>query len=580
MMEGLAFAMDEHRPKVMVLLGRTQMEHPAMEALSSRFDVQLFESMDEAMAALRQQHFDAVFADVGDFLPLERGLVGQQAGAVLDTIGEGVCVVDASGACTWSNRQMRQFSPQVMEKVKQICSQARSIFCAQNCGAPVSGPTRSKKFTLQADDDRYFELVASPVADEAGKVQQVVAVVWDATSGKRLQQKINAIDGAGRELARIDREAIADLAPGERLLLLRDKVIKYCRQLMEFGHFAIRLVDKRTNKLEVVFAEGLPEASLDIDLYAQPEGNGISGYVAATGRSYMCHDTEKDPRYVTGIEHCMSSLTVPLRLHDQVIGVFNIESEDVGAFNEDDRQFAEIFGRYVAMALNMLDVLVVERYTTTGQLADNIVQEMSQPLNDIVTEAQSLIEEYIGDDSMRNRLHQIVDNVETIRRRVQDAASGPKTVLGAEQVKDDDGDSRLKGRRVLIADDELNIRKTIGDVLTRLGCACTLCKDGYEAINMVEQQDFDLVISDIKMPHRNGYEIFAAAHRRREEMPVILMTGFGYDPNHSIVRASRAGLSTVLFKPFKVEQLLEEVDKALGTAAAPVDQPQSEPTQS
>ena len=97
---------------------------------------------------------------------------------------------------------------------------------------------------------------------------------------------------------------------------------------------------------------------------------------------------------------------------------------------------------------------------------------------------------------------------------------------------------------------------------------------------MVEQQDFDLVISDIKMPHRNGYEIFAAAHRRREEMPVILMTGFGYDPNHSIVRASRAGLSTVLFKPFKVEQLLEEVDKALGTAAAPVDQPQSEPTQS
>ena len=77
------------------------------------------------------------------------------------------------------------------------------------------------------------------------------------------------------------------------------------------------------------------------------------------------------------------------------------------------------------------------------------------------------------------------------------------------------------------------------------------------------QQDFDLVITDIKMPHRNGYEIFAAAKRRREDLPVMLMTGFGYDPHHSIVRASQEDLSSVMFKPFKVAQLLEEVRKAL-----------------
>lgn len=558
----------------MLLAGRMHDEHPVIDLLSSHFDIHVFDSVEQAMAAMRDEQFDAVFADIGDFLPLERGLAGQQAGAVLDTIGEGVCVIDADGTCAWSNKRMRQFSPQVMEKVKQICTQARSLFAAQLTSGPSAKAARSKKFTLQAADDRYFELVASPVMDDAsGKVRQIVAVVWDATSGKRLQQKINAIDDAGRELARIDREAIAGLTPGDRLQLLRDKVIKHSRQLMEFDHFAIRLVDKRSNKLEVVFAEGLPEEALDIDLYAQPEGNGISGYVAATGRSYICHDAEKDPRYVPGIEHCKSSLTVPLRLHDQIIGVFNIESDQVGAFNEDDRQFAEIFGRYVAMALNVLDVLVVERYTTTGQLADNIVQEMSQPLNDIVTEAQTLIEEYIGDDNMRARLHEIVNHVEAIRDRVRDAASGPRTVLGASQVKDSGGDTQLHSKRVLIADDEINIRKTIGDVLNRMGCVCTLCKDGYEAVNMLEQQTFDLVISDIKMPHRNGYEIFAAAHRCREDLPVILMTGFGYDPNHSIVRASREGLATVLFKPFKVEQLLEEVYKALGLQATREPEP-------
>ena len=55
----------------------------------------------------------------------------------------------------------------------------------------------------------------------------------------------------------------------------------------------------------------------------------------------------------------------------------------------------------------------------------------------------------------------------------------------------------------------------------------------------------------------------AAARRVSELLPVILMTGFGYDPNHSIVRASQEGLQSVLFKPIQVERLLDEVKSAL-----------------
>ena len=114
-----------------------------------------------------------------------------------------------------------------------------------------------------------------------------------------------------------------------------------------------------------------------------------------------------------------------------------------------------------------------------------------------------------------------------------------------------------------MADDESNIRDTIDTVLGKHGCEVTVCKDGYEACNALDTGVFDLVVSDIKMPYRNGYEIYAAAQRSSENTPVILMTGFGYDPNHSIVRASQEGLSTVLFKPFKVERLMDEVRKAL-----------------
>src|SRR5439155_1266628 len=162
-----------------------------------------------------------------------------------------------------------------------------------------------------------------------------------------------------------------------------------------------------------------------------------------------CPDVERDPRYVGGLEQAKSSLTVPLRLHDKVIGIFNIESRQRAAFNEDDRQFAEIFARYVAIALNILDLMIVGRGSTSH--------------------------------------------------------------------------------------------------------------NGADAIAKIEVEEFDLVLSDIKMPDKTGYDVFASARKKGGILPVILMTGFGYDPNHSIVRASQEGLQAVLFKPFKVEQLLTEV---------------------
>lgn len=560
------------KPRVLILGGKLAGQHPVADALRQMFTVDEIQKHDDAMEALRTEAYHGIFADVGDFLPLERSLVGEKASLVLNTIGEGVCIVDTDGRTVWSNRRMQEFPADVGQQVKQICLRALTLFCDHTGALSSSSRTRTRKFTFQSED-HYFELVASPLGEDPDDIKQVVAVVWDATSGRRLQQKLDAIDAAGRELTRLENDAVVKLSPNARLQLLQDKIIRYSKDLMNFDHFAIRLLDKRTNKLEPVIAEGLPEEALEIDLYAQPEGNGISGYVATTGRSYICHDIEKDPRYVLGLAHCKSSLTVPLALHDKVIGVLNVESEKIGAFDEDDRQIAEIFGRYVALALHILDLLVVERYTTSGQMADNVVQEVAQPLNDIVTEAQTMIEEYIGDDSMRQRLHTVVDHVETIRTALRDVKQGPRGILGKDQAAQNKADPMIADKHILIADDEQNIRQTIGEVLEKQGAKCVLCKNGFEAVARLEQQDFDLVLSDIKMPYRNGYEIFAAAKRQNENLPVILMTGFGYDPHHSIVRASREGLSSVMFKPFKVDQLLEEVRKGLSYHAAQAGDP-------
>ena len=92
--------------------------------------------------------------------------------------------------------------------------------------------------------------------------------------------------------------------------------------------------------------------------------------------------------------------------------------------------------------------------------------------------------------------------------------------------------------------------------------------NGAEALEKLEESDRsntspDLLLSDIKMPDLNGYELFRESQDRFPGIPVILMTGFGYDPNHSIVRASQEGMQTVLFKPFKTSQLVDAVTQAV-----------------
>jgi DNA-binding NtrC family response regulator len=148
-------------------------------------------------------------------------------------------------------------------------------------------------------------------------------------------------------------------------------------------------------------------------------------------------------------------------------------------------------------------------------------------------------------------------------------AQGPRSILGAQEALDQSvRDPLLADCHVLVVDDEATIRNTIASVLTKRGAHVKVFESGQAAIDYmdgVEAGRIGLVLSDISMPDRNGYEVFASVRKHHANVPVILMTGFGYDPHHSIVRASQEGLQCVLFKPFQMDRLLEEVTKALAS---------------
>lgn len=533
--------------------------------MGERAAVRTVDSLDTAMQELRTGKIDLVIADGEQFAAL-RAMTGERpADLVLDHTAYGLCICDAASGFVWANPNMVEYGAEVGARVHEMCAEA--LAWAREGEFLRPSHQRGRQATVELGG-RAFDVNITPVVDREGTITQVAAVVCDATHTRSLQQKIDAIGKAAEELVSLDAEQIERLDMQQRLDLLEQKVIRYTRELMHFDHFTVHLLDKKTNKLELVLSSGMPSTVEEIPIYAQPEGNGVCGYVAARGRSYICPDVSKDSRYIVGIDEAKSCLAVPLRLHDQVIGVFNVESRKLAAFSEDDRQIAEIFARHIAMALHILNLLVSERHRTTGQLASDVGAEITGPLNDIVTDVQNLVEDYIGHDELRARLNQVSDNAAKIRDAMRRVTSPSRGLIDRRRSTNaGGGDPLLRGRRILVVDDEDVIRETVSDVLRGCGCDIEEAADGAEGIARIQEQDFDLVLSDIKMPSHSGYEIFAAAKERNKDCPVILMTGFGYDPNHSIVRARREGLAAVLFKPFKVEQLLGEIRTAIRAAA-------------
>ena len=403
---------------------------------------------------------------------------------------------------------------------------------------------------IEATLSKHFKLV--PSSDKADVV---------LAGGGQIQAKINAICDAGIELTQIDATTVKSLNVAQRLRLMEEKVVKYVHELLEMDNFEVRLLDERTGNLELVIAENLSPLKIGETIKAKETGHGICGYVATTGKSYICSDVSKEPLYREGLDEAASSLTVPLWMNDRIIGVFNAESYQLDAFSDNDRQLVEIFGRYIASAMHTLDLLVIERYTTNEQISNTLVQELAKPIKDL---SKLISELNKTDNKMGGKL---AETLNEIQNRLEACTSGPQTIIDADRANFINPDPKMKGKKILVADDEEAVRSGIQDVLTKLGCDVVVCVDGEKTIEELNSayksnKPFDMIISDIRMPGCNGYEIYRTAMKLWPNQLVTLMTGFGYDPHHSIMRASQEGMDSVLLKPFKTEQLVEIVTKA------------------
>src|SRR5213080_1150865 len=122
-------------------------------------------------------------------------------------------------------------------------------------------------------------------------------------------------------------------------------------------------------------------------------------------------------------------------------------------------------------------------------------------------------------------------------------------------------------KTILVADDESHILHVVSLKLRNAGFIVITARDGQEALELVQQEKPDLIITDYHMPQLSGLELCQRLKRDRATsgIPAIMLTARGYhlDPNDS----EQSGILRMLSKPFSPRQLLTTVNEVLALAA-------------
>jgi len=565
---------ESNMPRVLCYSREPEKAHSFAEKLKDQYDVVCPESLEDSLETLNEGEFSGLFLCGSEMT--SAGLL-LQAGGILQQLHDGFALVGHRREVLWHNARLLQLTDSEESHIGRSfykCFGTPEIlgpdFCPLNTAFGMGEAARS---TLRVGDKTYYEVEATPVFDSetghADIARFLIVVVRDISTEVLQRQKLNAIYQAGLELGDITPQELLEMSVEDRVDLLKSKILHFTQDLLEYDTVEIRLLDRRSKRLDPLLAVGMNDDAASRDLHANPQDNGVTGFVAATGKSYLCEDTANDPLYILGAAEARSSLTVPLMLHDEVFGTFNVESPRTRAFSENDLQFLELFAREIAVALNTLELLAVEKISTATESTELILREVVDPVDEIIQDATWLIENTVGADSgVTDRLRDVLKHTRDIKQLIQTVGGTIRPEVGSTAMPNSDIRPLMNHKRVLVVDNDDDVRGAAHQLLRRFGCDVETAHNGEECFLLARSYHYDAVLSDIRLPDFKGYEVFNQLKQIDPHVPVILMTGYGYDPGHSIVKARQAGCKTVLFKPFRVDQLVAELEKAF---TAPAD---------
>jgi len=485
---------------------------------------------------------------------------------IIGHIEKGLAVLDAAGVVQWANPVFRASAPgdPVGKPLLEALGSDRvSLESADEPSSPLDpvdplAPARAgvpMVLRLHCGGGRsrpFLEADVRPVTDPDGAVSGLIVIVRNVTPQVVQQQKLDALHAAGRELAGLEADQLTEMDVAARVELLKANLRRTIRDLLKYDTIEVRLLDRKTGELKPLLEDGmLPEAAGRV-LYAKPTGNGVTGFVASTGESYLCADTANDPHYLAGAAGARSSMTVPLKFQDEVIGTLNVESPRVNGFGPDDLQFTELFSKEIAAALHTLDLLSAQQVCTAGQSIEAVNKEVALSLDEVLAGATVLLERAVTHDpEAADRLRRILNAARQVKDSIaqvgRDLTAAPRAA------------APLSGKRILVVESDERLRRQAHLLLGRLGATVETAGTGADGMALAADTLYDAIFQEVKPPDMSGYECYRRLRAACPRAVVALTTGFGYDVAHSIVKARAEGMRHVLFKPLRQDQVVKAV---------------------
>jgi len=513
-------------------------------------------SLSLALELLRRERFDVLVIDPNDSLLLNEIRSLLTADRIVTALPDGIALLDATGIIRWANRTFQSWCEGNAVGREFYDALGTMPEPAVRCPirAAIDGVASSVR--LPCREARCLELHLTPVQRADGPIEGVVALARDVSRVVHHEQQLSVLRQAGQMLTALPTEDLADLGVAQRVELLTQNIRRCIHDLFHYEQIEIRLLETRSGRLEPLLQEGMTPEAMGRILTVAEKGQGVTGFVAAMRKGYICPDTSRDPHYLRGGQEARSSMTVPLLYQESLVGTFNVESPRLNAFTPSDLQFLELFGREIANALHSLELLNAERRSAASASIEAVRRHVVLPVDDILTAGTFVLDRYIGHEpELAEKLRQILAGARSIRQVIQkvgeDMAPMSRSMPGAPDVPE-----TLRNLRVLVADSDERVRLTAHNLLGRWGCIVETARDGQEAVTMARLSSYDVILTDIRLPDMSGYDAFREFRKAQPQARVVLMTGYGYDPSHSIVNARQEGLRHVLFKPFRVDQLL------------------------
>lgn len=119
-------------------------------------------------------------------------------------------------------------------------------------------------------------------------------------------------------------------------------------------------------------------------------------------------------------------------------------------------------------------------------------------------------------------------------------------------------------RKILIADDEPNILISLEFLMKREGYDVVVARDGQEALDAIEREDPDLMLLDVMMPIKTGFDVCQEVRAREGDgkLIIVMLTAKGRDTD--VAKGLALGANAYMTKPFSTKELVQKVNELLG----------------